>query len=106
MTARIDAPTDTTRCKHEMVPAYCAICRRLPFRPLPDEVDPAAVDRHVATVRKAQTPHPRDRRRRFEAERHGECARCSEPITSGQTVEWSPEDAGVIGACCMDEVAE
>lgn len=102
MTAHVAAPA---RCKHEMVPAYCSICRGLPYRPLPDEVDPAAVDRRVATVRKAETPHPKDRRR-FEAERSGECSRCGDPIASGVTVEWSPEDAGVIGVCCMDEVAE
>lgn len=94
MTAQI------TRCDHDMLvidgKTTCADCLRLPDVPLIDDLTDRPARKHL-------TPNPLDERWHRDTARTVEkCSSCGREITDYTVAAWSPDDAGLVGACCAD----
>ena len=93
------------RCRHEMLPGQCSICRRLPYevQQVDDDPEPDVPEVYALepTPNDDTTPPPL---RWFPSESFQVCTNCNRRIGEGQPCAWVPELDGLIGSCCKTEV--
>jgi len=105
----IQVRTRTDRCRHEMLPGQCSVCRGMPYKPpvmyddalrMAESNDPPPDLPEVY----ASTPNDDQPLRWLPAETQQECTNCGAKIREGQAMAFVPELDGGIGVCCAAEI--
>jgi len=92
-----------TRCRHDMLPGQCSICRGLAYEVQAVDDDPEPDVPEVFSV--VPLPSGDDNPLRWlPSESNQVCTNCGRRIGERQPCAWVPELDGLIGTCCKTEV--
>lgn len=99
-----------TRCRHDMLPGQCSVCRGMPWRP------PVMYDSALLKAESDDIPELDDEKlvinvvgegvplRWIPSETSQECSNCGSKIREREPAAYVVALEGAIGMCCKDEV--